>query len=428
MVKKLLGTIATRYLVAVLNLILIVVNAKVLGLEGVGLIGVIIASVNIVVIFCGIFAGNTLVYFMGRYSVRTLFPIAYGWTIGGSIAVSALMAASGLVPADYFDDVLILALLNSLVTANARFLLGKDRIKAFNIIYILQGVSLFISLLSFYFLLDRQDIQYYIYASCLSALIAFAVSLMWILPYLAEKGKRTKPFSFILREMFTYGLWASIDNLAENLSTRLNYFLLQSFGGLGSVGLLDSGTKVSESVWHINRSVSLLEYNSVAKTTDLNEQKTVTLQLFKFTFLTLILVMGCIACIPEWVYTEILFKAEFAGVRNVILALSAGIIAFGSNNVLSHFFIGSGHVRISAACSVTGLVSLLIAALIFIPFLGVLGAAISSSIAFTVMFLFSLNRFIRLTHASAAEFIPSKKDFEQAFRQKPLQSPKKGGF
>jgi O-antigen/teichoic acid export membrane protein len=416
-VKKLLGTIVTRYLVAVLNLILIVVNAKALGLEGVGLLGVIMASVNIAVLFCGIFSGNTLVYFMGRYSVRTLFPIAYGWTLAGGIAVTALMYLAGLVPAAYFDDVLILALLNSFITANARFLLGKDRIRAFNIVYILQGVFLFISLLSLYFLLGHPDLQSYIHASYLSALIAFAVSLLWIIPYLKEKGNRTTPLPLILREMLHYGLWASIDNLAENLSTRLNYFLLQSFGGLGSVGLLDSGTKVSESVWHINRSVSLLEYNSVAKTTDLNRQKTVTLQLFKFTFLTLTLVMGCIACIPERVYTEILFKAEFAGVRNVILALSVGIIAFGCNNVLSHFFIGSGRIRISAACSVTGLVSLLIAALIFIPVMGVLGAAISSSIAFTVMFIFSLTRFIRLTHASPGEFIPAKEDFKQAFRQ-----------
>ncbi len=105
MVKKLLGTIGTRYLVAILNLILIIVNAKVLGLEGVGLVGLIIASVNIVVIFCGIFSGNTLVYFMGRYSVRALFPVAYGWTIGGAFIFCGLMSLSGLIPATYFEAV-----------------------------------------------------------------------------------------------------------------------------------------------------------------------------------------------------------------------------------------------------------------------------------------------------------------------------------
>ncbi|MDF9830886.1 polysaccharide biosynthesis C-terminal domain-containing protein [Parabacteroides sp. PF5-6] len=417
MVKKLLGTIGTRYLVALLNLILIMVNAKVLGLKGVGLVGILIASVNIVVIICGIFSGNTLVYFMGRHTVRTLFPIAYGWTVGAALIACALMYLPGLIPAGYFGTVWVLALLNSLVTANARFLLGKDRIKAFNIVYVLQGAGLFVSVLCLYYLFDRPDIHSFIYASYLSSLLAFVVSLIWVIPYLKEKENAAVSALSVLREMFTYGLWASADNLAENLTTRLNYFLLQYFGGLGSVGLLDSGTKVSESVWHISRSVSLLEYNSVAKTTDLHEQKTITLRFFKFTLLALVLVMGCIALIPEWVYTEVLFRAEFAGVRQVILALSIGIIAFGCNNVLSHFFIGSGRVRTSAACSALGLLALSVAALLLIPHLGALGAAISCSIAFSVMLLFSLSRFIRLTQATFADFIPSRNDFKTIYRQ-----------
>ena len=61
MLKKILGTIGTRYMIALLNLLLIFVNARVLGVEGVGLAGIIVASVNIVTIFNGILAGNTIV-------------------------------------------------------------------------------------------------------------------------------------------------------------------------------------------------------------------------------------------------------------------------------------------------------------------------------------------------------------------------------
>ena len=64
MLKKILGTIGSRYLIAFLNLALIFINAKVLGIEGVGMIGLIVASVNIAVIVNGILCGNTIVYFM----------------------------------------------------------------------------------------------------------------------------------------------------------------------------------------------------------------------------------------------------------------------------------------------------------------------------------------------------------------------------
>lgn len=62
------------------------------------------------------------------------------------------------------------------------------------------------------------------------------------------------------------------------------------------------GTRISESMWHISRSVSFITYGKVAQTTDEKAQKRVTLQLSKFTFIALMLVAGVIFCILEWVY------------------------------------------------------------------------------------------------------------------------------
>ena len=60
--RDLFGTISTRYLIAILNLALIFINAKALGVEGVGLVGLILAAIGIATMFCGILAGNTIVY------------------------------------------------------------------------------------------------------------------------------------------------------------------------------------------------------------------------------------------------------------------------------------------------------------------------------------------------------------------------------
>ena len=50
MLKKILVTIGSRYLIAFLNLALIFFNEKVLGIEGVGMVGVIVDSVYVAVI------------------------------------------------------------------------------------------------------------------------------------------------------------------------------------------------------------------------------------------------------------------------------------------------------------------------------------------------------------------------------------------
>ena len=367
MLKKILGTIGSRYLIAFLNLALIFINAKVLGIEGVGMIGLIVASVNIAVIVNGILCGNTIVYFMNRYSMRTIFLPAYLWTPIGSSLACGFMYLTGLLPTGYRLDIFLLAILSSTVNANARFLLGKDNIKGFNLTFILQGGLLFFVLLYFY---------------------------------------------YILKEMFAYGLWAGADGLAETCTTRLNYFLIQRFAGLGSVGLLDAGTKISESVWNISRSVSFIEYSSVAKTSEATEQKRITLQLFKLTFCALALVMGCILLVPEWIYTDYLFSAEFKGIRKVIGGLSIGIVALGCNSIISHYFIGSGKIRYSTASSCVGLIALLISGFLLIPSYGVVGSAITTSIAFTSMLVFSLTVFSRQTLTRWNEFLPNKKDFQ----------------
>ena len=414
MLKKILGTIGTRYLIALLNLALIFINAKILGIEGVGMVGLIVASINISVVFNGILSGGTIVYFMNRYSMKTIFLPAYLWTFIGSAIACAGMYVTGLLPTAYWLDIYLLSILNSLVGANARFLLGKDHIKGFNLTFILQGGLLFFVLMFFYYIANQQEIQSYVKGLYITNGIAFIVSSLLLIPYFIKEvvPATGKTLYQILKEMFGYGLWAGVDGLAEACTTRLNYFLIERFCGLGGVGLLDAGTKISESVWHISRSVGFIEYSNVAKTTIIDEQKQITLRLFKLTLCAMTCVMTCIVLIPEWVYTDYLFSAEFKGMRNVIFGLAIGIITLGCNTVVGHYFIGSGKIRYSAASSCVGLITLLISGFILIPMYEIVGSAISTSIAFTAMLIFSLSQFMKQTSTTFYELMPNKDDIE----------------
>lgn len=413
MIKKILTTIATRYLIAILNLALIFINAKVLGVEGVGLVGLIVASVNIAVIFNGILCGGTIVYFLNRYSILTIIAPAYLWTLLGSAIACAGMFLTGLMPEGYWIDIYILAILNSIVAANARFLLGKDNIKGFNLTFMLQGGSLFLVLLYLYFVAGRQDVGSYVTGLYVTNLIALAASLFMLAPILFKDvyDNKGKSMIGIVKEMFAYGLWAGADGLAESCTTRLNYFLIERFVGLGGVGLLDAGTKISESVWHISRSVSFIEYSEVAKTNILKERKEVTLRLFKVTLCAMTVVMCAILMIPEWLYTDYLFSPEFEGMKMVICSLSFGIVTLGCNSIIGHYFIGSGNIKYSAASSIVGLLTLLLTGLVLIPTYGITGSALSTSIAFSAMLIFSLSIFMRQTSTSLTELLPNSRDW-----------------
>jgi O-antigen/teichoic acid export membrane protein len=413
--KDIINTISARYLAAFLNLLLIFVNSKVLGREGMGVISVIYVSANLAVIFNSILCGNTIVYFMNRYNLRHVFFPAYVWALAGSAVACCVMYLFDMLPEGYGFAVFVLAVLMSLVGANTLMLLGKDNVKGFNMVFVLHGIFMFVVLLFVYYIAGCKSVNGYVAGLFTAYVTAYAYSFILLLPHLPRRKNApvNVPLRKILKEMFVYGMWSGADNLAEGLAVRLNYFLVRSAGGYGNVGLLDSGTKISESVWHISNSVSYMEYNSVSKTADRKEQKRVTLQLFKFTYCALAVVMAVIICIPERIYTEYLLTPEFAGIRKVVIALSAGIVTLGSNRILSHYFIGSGNIKYSTFASVCGFIILLAAGVILIPAHGVFGAALTSSIAYAGMLLFSLIVFMKQTGTSVRELLPSNEDMAE---------------
>jgi O-antigen/teichoic acid export membrane protein len=399
--KKVLTTIGTRYFVAFLNLLLISIHAKVLGKSGTGLIGIIYASANIAVIFNSVLCGNTIVYFMNRYHYRYVLWPAYVWAFAGSAVACGIMSFFAILPENCGMAVYGLSVLLSLVAVHSRILLGMDHIRGFNLTFVLQGGLLFFVLLYIYYVAGRRDASGYLLGLFLTNGVAWAVSLALLVSLLRRRKTveeaRPAPASTVkfLREMFVYGLWSSADNLAEGLTARINYFLIQRLGGYAQVGLLETGTKIAESVWHISRSVSFISYGEVARLSDAEAQRRITIRCLGWTSCALTLVMLAVWFLPERIYTDYLFSAEFHGVRRVIRGLAVGIVALGSNSILSHYFIGTGKVKYSVACSCVGLLVLLAAGYFLIPRHDVFGAAVSTSIAFTSMLIFSLIMFAK---------------------------------
>ncbi|MDR2533406.1 MAG: polysaccharide biosynthesis C-terminal domain-containing protein [Tannerellaceae bacterium] len=404
MFKQILAVTGTRYAIAVLNLILIFVNARTLGAEGVGAVGLIWAAININLTVNSLLGGNSLVYFMPRYPLPMLLPVAMFWIVAGSTTGTVIMQLAGILPGGSAIHVGFLSVLYSAATANTRFLLGGNNLRGFNLVSILQGVILFVALLVIYFPMEHPTVGGYIAALYITHGIAAAASLVLLLPLLRTPLPAERPRLFgMVGNMLRYGMWSATDNVAENLATRLNYFLVEHFAGRGSVGLLDAATRIAESVWIISRSVAHIEYSRIARTCNVADQRRITVRVLRFTLVAVSLAMAAIVALPESLYAGKLFGEGFAGIRSVILTLSAGIIFFGGNTILSHYFIGSGNVRYAAFSSIIGLVAILVAAPLLIPAMGTMGAAIGSDIAFGSMFLFSLIIFRKKTLGKRGE-------------------------
>jgi O-antigen/teichoic acid export membrane protein len=313
----------------------------------------------------------------------------------------------GVLPVGLGLEVYVISVLLSLVGIHLRVLLGLERIGSFNVLMLFQGCSLLLLMLFIYGVLGVREVRGYIYGIYAVNILSWLVSLLIMLRCFRVLGHADqivpKSLWVYLREVFAYGLWSGADNMAEGLTARLNYFLVERSVGYGGVGLLDAGTRISEGVRHISQGLSQLSYSATARSREKEEQRLISVGYFRITLYLMSILMLLILLIPEWIYTEYLFTVEFVGIRVLIMCLSLGVLSQGCNCIFSHYFIGTGRVRLSAICSLIGLLSLLLSGSILIPCYGVIGSALSTSISFSMMLIYSLIMFTRITGTTLIE-------------------------
>ena len=111
----------------------------------------------------------------------------------------------------------------------------------------------------------------------------------------------------------------------------------------------------------------------------------------------------------EWV-----FSGEFSDIRKVILLIAPGIVFLSGHTVLANFFSGTGRPKYNLYASLIGLTTTLIAAFIFIPWLGIRGAAITTSLTYLALFIYQWLVFQGLTGIHLKELLVTKEDWDWA--------------
>ena len=149
MFKKVMGTIGTKLLTAVIAVGTWILNAHYLGPENLGTISLIIFSVAIIQLFTNFVAGAALIYMTPRTGIYKLFIPAYIWTLFITLASAFLMLAIGkafpiieMIPSGYFIPVIVLALVMSFTSVHYMLLLGLEKVNTFNLISLVQSIQI----------------------------------------------------------------------------------------------------------------------------------------------------------------------------------------------------------------------------------------------------------------------------------------------
>ncbi len=425
MFKKILGTAGARLINAVVTFAVLFVITRNLGSEGMGTIGLILLDINIIQLFIDLFAGSSLVYMASRTSVANLLFISYSWIIVAIVGFAFLFSLMGfafpelyhtVVPHGYEFHILVLAAISAYMLTQYNLLLGKERIKTYNILFTVQ--TLVLLLVFVYLIYIKEDKTVGSYVLALYGSYAFGAMASFISVIYRESEWRLYNLGKVAGEVFRFGLLTSVANILFIGNKRIGYYLVRYFTGLSSLGVLTAGTQLTEGLKLIGQSISLVQFSKLSNTTDTIYAKEITIKLLKVSVVLTLMGLIVMLVLPVSVYGWV-FGAEFVSVKPVILLLAPGVLALAANAVFAHFFSGLGNPKINLYANIIGFSVVLLLAVILVPVYGFFGAAGAVSVSYLVVVVYNYFLFKKQTGARLIELLPAWSDvveFKRLFK------------
>lgn len=417
MFKKILGTGAAKAVNVLTQLATLIMGTRFLGAAEWGKAFIAQTDITFLLIGIELIAGSGLVYFTPRKKLATLMKISYGWIVVVMLAYLLLFSILHLfpgfyhtiVPEGYAWLVLLMTFIYSLHEFNLNHYLGKEKVATYNWLFLIQILTQVSMMAVLIFGLNIRTAKALLYSQLSGYSLSTLIGWVLLFPTLRKEGKEPLKSSF--KELFHYGAFMQLSTLVSTLNKRLSLYLLKTNCSEQQIGVYALGTQVTEGVNIIGQSIGLVEFSALSNTEQKQRASVLTMRFMKLSVLLTFTALLIICLLPTAFY-EWLFSGEFAGIRPVILLMSPGIVFFSAHTVLFNYFSGTGKPKYNLYASLIGLGVTLISAFILIPALGILGAAITTTLTYTALFVYQWIVFRKHTNCRLYQLIPNREDWE----------------
>ena len=314
-----------------------------------------------------------------------------------------------IVPEGYAKLVLLLTFVYSLHEFNLNHFLGKEKVATYNWLFLIQILTQVSMMAVLIFALNLRTAKALLYSQLCGYSLATLIGWILLFPRLKRDGG--EPLKDSLKEMLHYGAFMQLSTLVSTLNKRLSLYLLNTHCDEKSIGVYASGTQVTEGVNIVGQSIGLVAFSSLSNTEKEERASQLTLRFMKVAILLTFTALFVICLLPteffEWV-----FSGEFADIRTVILLMAPGIVFFSAHTILANYFSGTGQPKYNLYASLIGLSVTLVSAFVLIPMLGIRGAAITTTLTYSALFVYQWIVFHRQTGSRLAQLIPNHEDLE----------------
>jgi O-antigen/teichoic acid export membrane protein len=407
MFKKIAFTFGIKVIIAILNLAIVVLLSRNIGAEGKGEASLIVTSIAMILLFCNIVGGSSLVYFVPRHNIFRLFLLSNAWSLIVCIIAFLLFQVFPFVPESAIIPVILLSLINSFLSTNLNILLGAEKINTHNVISLLQAIINMIILLLMLKGMDQYNVGSYIISLYSAMGGCLLISCFLVYPVIASNKQANEDGLAI--KLFQYGAYGQAGHVMKFMSFRCTYYMLSAYSGEVTLGIFSNGVSVIESIFLISNSIATILYPKISNSKDDAYSRLLTLQLTKLSIILCITALVPLMLLPSSFYIW-LFGPEFSGVQNVIIILAPGVLFYNIALVIGHYFSGRGFFKVNTWANLTGLITTLALALLWYPQFGMTEVGIISTVSYIATGLFIIFHFMKDAGIPFSHMLPRPSD------------------
>lgn len=387
--RNVFGTFITDGFVVVLNLLLGVLTARVLGPERRGVL-TLVMTLPLTLVYCadlGLSQAN--IYFLGRNKRSESSIVANSVVIAlvvGAVVGLALWSIRGLVLSTLLDDlpsrylvaILLLVPLLLLYTYCMAILRARQQFGLFNALRLLMPLAL-LGCTAPPLLIFEGGIGWAVVAYLVGNVLAIGIGLFVVGRLVQFRLTFDWPLA---RESLVYGLKSYLQNLIGHLTYRLDLYLVAFFLPPAEIAFYGIATSVAELSWHVPNAVGMVLFPKLSN--ELEERiHPLTAEACRHTLVitaavTMAITAAGVIAIP------LVYGADYRPAALPLVALGPGVVAMSLYKVLTRNFSSRDRQQVSIVASMTSLLVNVGLNVKLIPSLGIIGAAISSITSYVI--------------------------------------------
>lgn len=372
-----------------IRLAVTILVARSLGTDGKGIYTLILLSGGFVTLFSNLGLSGAITYLGAaqKFSQKALFSFGLVSSLVSAVvgnlvflALYGLLLRANFLSGVTYRQVYILCgyvFFNLIISVLTSLLLTEQKILSANVIETTRSLSnLMLQLAALYF---HFGVDGAVLAWLGGSMIGLVIAIWLTRDYWAFQFEQIVP---ITREALRYGLKSYIANLSSFANYRLDSFLVNSMAGASQVGLYSVGVSLAEMTWYVPNAVSAALFPKVP-TLDPDVSKKLTARLCRQILIILVPFTLVYLFIGSWLI-PVIYGARFSEAIAPFVWLMPGMIALALAKIISADFAGRGKPQYATYSSTLTLVVTVVLDILLIPRLGITGAAIASSVAYSV--------------------------------------------